>query len=511
MIYTIKVNTKTNVKCFRCDSLADVAALPTTKKAGTLKGAGYGINAIVAAGSTAICLDNSSVYKLNGDTDKWEKQSEAGTRAVIIDLLGYVKKSELAAGGSTGEVTLPDWIGDEKPKYTADEVGAIPASNKDKYDKAATTANENATAIATLNGDGDGSITKTVAAAIAEIVAGAPEDFDTLKELSDWIATHGSEATKLNSKVTKNTEDIAALTTTKADKSDIPEVKDGVTPQLRKSATAIQVSTDGGANFTDLVALADLKGETGEAGPKGDKGETGQTGPAGETGATGEAGPKGDAGEKGADGAPGKDGITPQLQKSETAIQVSTDGGVNFTDLVALADIKGEAGATGEAGPKGDAGEAGPAGKDGTNGKSAYELWKEQDGNADKSEEEFFAALKGATGEAGPKGDAGEAGPKGETGDAGKDGITPQFKKTETAIQVSTDGGVNFTDLVALADIKGADGATGKAGSAGKTGAAGASVTAITLTKDASGNITGGTATLSDTSTIAITVTTAGE
>ena len=508
MIYTIKVNTKTNVKCFRCDSLADVAALPTTKKVGTLKGAGYGINVIVAAGSTAICLDNSSVYKLNGDTDKWEKQSEAGTRAVIIDLLGYVKKSELPTGGSTGEVTLPDWVGDEKPKYTADEVGAIPASNKDKYDKAATMANENATAIATLNGDGEGSVTKTVATAIAEVVAGAPEDFDTLKELSDWIATHGSKATELNSKVTKNTEDIATLTTTKADKSDIPEVKDGVTPQLRKSATAIQVSTDGGANFTDLVALADLKGETGEAGPKGDKGDTGETGPAGETGATGEAGPKGDAGEKGADGAPGKDGITPQFKKTETAIQVSVDGGESFTDFVALADLKGETGeagptgATGEAGPKGDAGEVGPAGKDGTNGKSAYELWKEQDGNTDKSEEEFFAALKGATGEAGPKGDK---------GDAGKDGITPQFKKTETAIQVSTDGGINFTDLVALADLKGADGATGKAGSAGKTGAAGASVTAITLTKDESGNITGGTATLSDTSTIAITVTTAGE
>ncbi len=58
----------------------------------------------------------------------------------------------------------------------------------------------------------------------------------------------------------------------------------------------------------------------------------------------------------------------------------------------------------------------------------------------------------------------------------------------------------------------GADGAKGDPGTPGAPGAKGAdgkSVTAITLTKDATGAITGGTATLSDKSTIAITVTTA--
>lgn len=58
----------------------------------------------------------------------------------------------------------------------------------------------------------------------------------------------------------------------------------------------------------------------------------------------------------------------------------------------------------------------------------------------------------------------------------------------------------------------GAAGAAGKAGTNGTAGAKGAdgkSVTAIALTTDASGKVTGGTATLSDKSTIAITVTTA--
>lgn len=36
---------------------------------------------------------------------------------------------------------------------------------------------------------------------VAEIVAGAPEDFDTLKEMSDWIATHEHSAAEMNSEI----------------------------------------------------------------------------------------------------------------------------------------------------------------------------------------------------------------------------------------------------------------------------------------------------------------------
>lgn len=60
---------------------------------------------------------------------------------------------------------------------------------------------------------------------------------------------------------------------------------------------------------------------------------------------------------------------------------------------------------------------------------------------------------------------------------------------------------------------KGDKGDTGAAGAKGATGAAGAdgkSVKALALTTDASGKVTGGTCTLSDNSTIAVTVTTAG-
>ena len=79
-----------------------------------------------------------------------------------------------------------------------------------------------------------------------------------------------------------------------------------------------------------------------------------------------------------------------------------------------------------------------------------------------------------ASGVQGPQGEVGPQGPKGDKGDTGAQGPAGQ---------------------------NGAQGATGPAGVDGK------SVTAIALTTDAEGNVIGGTATLSDESTIEITVT----
>lgn len=58
-------------------------------------------------------------------------------------------------------------------------------------------------------------------------------------------------------------------------------------------------------------------------------------------------------------------------------------------------ELKGE---KGDKGDKGDNGAQGEPGKDGVDGKSAYEIWKGLEGNADKTEAEFIEALKGAAG-----------------------------------------------------------------------------------------------------------------
>ena len=40
------------------------------------------------------------------------------------------------------------------------------------------------------------------------MIADAPESFDTLKELSDWINTHSESASEMNSKIQKNASEI---------------------------------------------------------------------------------------------------------------------------------------------------------------------------------------------------------------------------------------------------------------------------------------------------------------
>lgn len=65
---------------------------------------------------------------------------------------------------------------------------------------------KNAAAIDTLNGDKDtdGSVAHTAAEAIAELVAGAPESLDTLKEIASWIESHSEDAAAMNLKIKAN-------------------------------------------------------------------------------------------------------------------------------------------------------------------------------------------------------------------------------------------------------------------------------------------------------------------
>lgn len=100
---------------------------------------------------------------------------------------------------------------------------------------------DNKAAIDTLNGDK--TVTGSVAYQIAQIVAGADESFDTLKEIAEWITTHKTDAATMNSQINTNKDDIASLKTLV-----------GSTAVATQIATAIDAALKDGE--TDKYALA---------------------------------------------------------------------------------------------------------------------------------------------------------------------------------------------------------------------------------------------------------------
>lgn len=54
-------------------------------------------------------------------------------------------------------------------------------------------------------------IRSITATEIAKVVANAPQDFDTLKEIADWISGHSSDAAAMNSQISTNTSDITNI------------------------------------------------------------------------------------------------------------------------------------------------------------------------------------------------------------------------------------------------------------------------------------------------------------
>ena len=107
-----------------------------------------------------------------------------------------------------------------------------------------------------------GSVERTVgdkvAEEIAKVVANAPADFDTLKEIADWISTHSDSASAMNSAIQQNSNAISSLKTllgvnssnnpwTSSEltniKADVAQVKEDITA-LETAGTAQDVIID---------------------------------------------------------------------------------------------------------------------------------------------------------------------------------------------------------------------------------------------------------------------------
>lgn len=121
-------------------------------------------------------------------------------------------------------------------------------------------------------------------------------------------------------------------------------------PDIRVADGYIQYSTDGGSTWTNIIAVADLKGADGA------KGDTGAAGAPGKDGTNGKDGADGKPGAAGADGAKGADGITPHIGDNGNCYLGATDTGKPSRGAT------GAKGDTGPQGPKGDPGTPGAAG-----------------------------------------------------------------------------------------------------------------------------------------------------
>lgn len=159
-----------------------------------------------------------------------------------LNLLGF---ADAVAGaqlikGTDGKVS---WV---KPDATTVEglqtaVAALQSTVGNESSGLVKQVADNKAAIEVLNADN--TTEGSVAYQIAQIVAGAGESYDTLKEIADWITAHGTEATAMNTQINTNKSDIAALKT-----------QVGTEPVETQISTAIDAALKDGEN--DKYALA---------------------------------------------------------------------------------------------------------------------------------------------------------------------------------------------------------------------------------------------------------------
>lgn len=160
----------------------------------------------------------------NASTDTVDSLTLNGLKKRVDAAQGDVDDLEALVGtgygtkvveGETVNKTVKEYIDDAQAAATYDDTALA----------ARVTANEDAITLLNKTDGTTGSVKKTVDDAIAAVVAGAPEDFDTLKEMSDWISGHESDASAMNSAIQANT---LAIGTAAEDAQGDPEDPDYV-------------------------------------------------------------------------------------------------------------------------------------------------------------------------------------------------------------------------------------------------------------------------------------------
>lgn len=191
-----------------------------------------------AAGGENYVIDDSSLVTKIGNMDTATAAAKSAADAAQAD----VDALETLVGTIPATATATTVTG--YAKELADAAQAA-ATYDDTALAARVTANENA--ITTLNGSGEGSVSKAVADGIASVVASAPADFDTLKEVADWIANDTTGAAAMQN-------DIATLkgdaTTTGSVAKAVKDAKDTIDAY---TVNGKAISTNPSLDAADIV------------------------------------------------------------------------------------------------------------------------------------------------------------------------------------------------------------------------------------------------------------------
>lgn len=216
------------------------------------------INTKVSGLETSIGANTDAITAINDDTngilakakeyadgkvyDDTKVKADIATNATNITTnAGGIAENKTAIAAINNETT---GILAQAKKY-ADNQGAVVKADVDK----------NTAAITKLNGTGEGSVSKTVADEIAKVVADAPENFDTLKEIADWIANDTTGSAKMAN-------DIAAIVGTDKGEDGTPKsmrtiaeevanAKVEAIPNASQSVVGLIKGTDGKVNVAE--------------------------------------------------------------------------------------------------------------------------------------------------------------------------------------------------------------------------------------------------------------------
>lgn len=199
-----------------------------------------GNTGVAAQISAAIeALDLANTYEAKGAAAEALTEAKAYTDAEV----GAVKT---AAEGAQAAAEAAQAAAD-KAQGEVDALETEVAGVKESVTTNAAAIAENKAAIEVLNGAGEGSVTKTVNDAINEFAASVSDDgtVNTIKELTDWVATHGPEAAEMAAGIQANE---AAIAENKA----AIEANDGEIADLKALVGTTSVDAQIEAALTDV-------------------------------------------------------------------------------------------------------------------------------------------------------------------------------------------------------------------------------------------------------------------